>query len=373
MLRGGVLLIHKRPGMASFDVIRQLRRNLKTKKLGFLGTLDPFAEGILPVFVNHATRLIPYLDESRKVYRVLIAFGHQTTTGDGTGEIVEEMPLTELDPTELTHRINEAINVLQARKEQRIPAYSAAKYKGKKLYEYARAGEAVPELYKAITVYELKLLHLLTAKELADSYGLAFSSLAQHPLCPRPEPWEAWTGRGLRGGALDRPNIEAQDSAFALLHCEVSGGTYIRQLVEDLGKIIGYPAYALRLIRTQTGAMKDEHAMDVDEVLFHMTKPRIKQEVSWYECFWPRALEGAALLHPLSACPEIPVLECSHEIAMELLQGKRPLAAKSLSVGRYALVSPLGFLGLVQNRGSDQRLRVERMLVPLEDYRAKLS
>lgn len=379
-MRGAVLLIHKRPGMASFDVIRELRRTLRPHfgkvKMGFAGTLDPFAEGLLPVFLGTATNLISYLEEASKTYRVVAAFGQQTTTGDVAGEPVCEIPLRDLPTLPFKRDLDRGLAELLTSKRQRIPAYSAAKYKAKKLYEYARAGQEVPVLYKDIEIYALETLVLTMAKEEALRYGLSMAVLEQYPLWPRAEMWSEWQSLGLRSGDLDEPKVHATPSAVALIEAKVSAGTFIRQIVEDLGDLLGIPAYAMRLLRSEVGAMNVASAIDVAQVeaiLDEEVSP--EDQVPWPERFWPLRNTGPGLAHPLSALPEIPMIECSHETALKLLQGQRVLSSRNLREETYALLSPLGFLGFVRVDGSglDQCLRVGRMLIPLEDYRAELS
>lgn len=379
-MRGAVLLIHKRSGMASFDVIRQLRRILRPHfgkvKMGFAGTLDPFAEGLLPVFLGSATNLISYLEGASKTYRVVAAFGQQTTTGDVAGEPVREMSLQDIPTLAFKESLDSGLQALRSLKQQRIPAYSAAKYKGKKLYEYARAGQDIPVLYKDIEIYAFQLLVLTMAKEEALRYGLTMAELEQYPLWPRAEMWSEWQTIGLRGGELDEPKVYATPSAVALLEAKVSAGTFIRQLVEDLGDTLGMPAYAMRLLRSEVGSMHLSSAIDIASVedVLNAEVPASDQ-VPWPESFWPLRLKGPGMAHPLSALPDMPVIECSHETALKLLQGQRVLSSRNLREETYALRSPLGFLGFVQVVGSgrDQCLRVGRMLIPLEDYRAELS
>lgn len=379
-MRGAMLLIHKRPGMASFDVVRELRRILRSHygkvKMGFAGTLDPFAEGLLPVFLGSATHLISHLDAATKTYRVVAAFGQQTVTGDVAGELVREIPLQDLATLPFKQDLDAGLAELSRLTRQRIPAYSAAKFKGKKLYEYARAGEEVPILYKDIEIHKLKTLVLTMAREEALRYGLTMADLERYPLWPRAEMWSEWQSRGLRGGKLDEPKVQATPSAVALIEAKVSAGTFIRQIVEDLGEFLKIPAYAMRLLRTEVGSLDVSSALDLAEVEDYLAEevPNSDQ-VPWPEYFWPLRFRGPGLTHPLSALTDVPVVECSHETALKLLQGQRVLSPRNLREETYALRSPLGFLGFVQVEGSgeDQFLRVGRMLIPLEDYRAELS
>lgn len=153
----GLLPIYKPTGMISKDVSRILQRNFGKLKLGHVGTLDPLAEGVLPIVIGKATRLQDYLLTSEKIYDVDIAFGYQTDTLDVTGEVVKKSSRPKANAP-----IEEILEVFKGKISQIPPIYSAVKYQGKPLYEYARSGksEEVPleNLKREIEVYDLELL-----------------------------------------------------------------------------------------------------------------------------------------------------------------------------------------------------------------------
>ena len=147
-MKAGFLVIDKAPGMTSHDVVGVVRAITGLKKVGHTGTLDPFATGVLVLALGGATRFIQYLDESLKVYDAVIQLGESTETGDPEGDILE---------TALKN-VEEVLRSLEGKQMQRPPAYSAVKFKGKPLYKYARAGEAVEVPARPIEIYKMTLI-----------------------------------------------------------------------------------------------------------------------------------------------------------------------------------------------------------------------
>ena len=123
----GILNIDKPKGWSSFDVIRFLKRLFNEKKVGHLGTLDPLANGVLPVFLGKGTRLIPYFNETDKIYRANIHLGIRTDTFDAEGKILEEIKCLEFSKKEL----ESALDSFRGRHLQSVPAFSAVKIEGK--------------------------------------------------------------------------------------------------------------------------------------------------------------------------------------------------------------------------------------------------
>lgn len=135
----GVLVVNKPSGMTSHDVIEKLRRILHVRGIGHAGTLDPNAEGILLACVNRAAKVAQFLTEHDKEYEAVIKLGVTTDTYDGEGKIIK----TNQDLKISAEKIREAVFSFKGRIWQTPPLYSAIKYKGKKLYQYARADEKV--------------------------------------------------------------------------------------------------------------------------------------------------------------------------------------------------------------------------------------
>ena len=142
----GILNIDKPKGWSSFDVIRFLKRLFNEKKAGHLGTLDPLASGVLPVFLGKGTRLIPYFNETDKIYRAHIHLGIRTDTFDAEGKILEEIKCPDFSKKEL----ESALDSFRGRHLQSVPAFSAVKIEGKRAYHLAREGK----------VLKLSLIHI---------------------------------------------------------------------------------------------------------------------------------------------------------------------------------------------------------------------
>ena len=221
----GLLNVYKPKGMTSHDVVGRLRRLTKVKQIGHTGTLDPFATGVLPVCIGKATRLIEYLEDDKE-YLATVQFGKNTDTYDLDGEVV-----TIFDKKVSANEIQEALKLFEGEISQMPPIYSAIKVNGKKLYDYARAGEIVEIKPRTVFISKIEL------KE------------------------------------FDKVNQVAK----VLVAC--SKGTYIRSIAYDLGKNLGCGAYLSALERTKAGRFLVEKAVHLDtlseigEVCKHLINP----------------------------------------------------------------------------------------------------
>ena len=206
----GLLLVDKPAGITSHDVVDRVRRAYGERSVGHLGTLDPFATGLLIVLVGRATRLATFLDIEPKVYEAVISFGSETDTDDATGEVTRSAP----PPAESD--IRAAIVTLTGDIEQVPPAYSAKKVRGVRSYRRARRGEPVVIPDVPIIVYAAELL-------------------------------------GLAG---DRVTFRVKAST----------GTYVRALARDLGERLGVGAHLAELRREAIGTLRVEHAVPLAEI-----------------------------------------------------------------------------------------------------------
>ncbi len=204
----GLLLVDKPAGITSHDVVDMVRRAYGERSVGHLGTLDPFATGLLLVLVGRATRLSTFLEIEPKVYEAVISFGAETDTDDSTGEVTRSAP----PPSEADVRA--AIVTLTGHIEQVPPAYSAKKVGGKRAYAAARAGEEME---------------------------LAPASVVVHR-------WDVGRFAG--------------DTLAATITC--GGGTYIRALARDLGRLSGSAAHLASLRRTRIGKFAVADAAPAD-------------------------------------------------------------------------------------------------------------
>jgi len=151
----GVLLLNKPRGMTSHDCVMKVRRLLGTKKVGHTGTLDPDVDGVLPICVGSATKLVQFLTAETKEYIGEVTVGYSTTTEDASGEIVTRHSVTDvISQAEIEQLLRSMIGT----SIQIPPMYSAVKVNGKKLYEYARAGIEVERPKREVTILELELL-----------------------------------------------------------------------------------------------------------------------------------------------------------------------------------------------------------------------
>ena len=215
--------VRKDVGMTSHDVVNVCRRIFGERRVGHTGTLDPLAEGVLPICVGPATRLDPYLTGHDKTYRVRLTFGCETTTDDAQGEIVRTCAVA----PELSDELFAARYVagLTGVREQVPPKYSAVKIDGKRAYALARAGKDVELKARPIEILSCSLDGVI---EEGDS--------TLGPL--------SW-----------------------VLDVTVSKGTYIRALARDIGRELGTCSYVSRLERTRAGriALEDCVALETLE------------------------------------------------------------------------------------------------------------
>lgn len=149
----GVLLLDKHQGLSSNDVLQKVKRIYNANKAGHTGALDPLATGMLPICLGESTKFSQFLLDADKRYRVIARLGQRTNTSDADGEVVQERPV-EFSQEQL----DAALEQFRGDSQQVPSMYSALKYQGKPLYEYARQGIEVPREARDITVYELQFI-----------------------------------------------------------------------------------------------------------------------------------------------------------------------------------------------------------------------
>lgn len=213
----GIINIYKEKGYTSHDVVAKLRGILKMKRIGHTGTLDPEAEGVLPVCIGTATKLCDMLTDKIKEYRAVICFGIATDTEDMTGQLIQELPVA-AGETELRTVLQRFVGSY----EQIPPMYSAIKVEGKKLYELAREGKVIERKGRPVVIHSIEL-HLVSLDE------------QQH-----------------------------------LLEAEITvtcgKGTYIRSLCRDIGEALGTCACMKSLLRTKSGSFQLSNSIKLSEV-----------------------------------------------------------------------------------------------------------
>jgi tRNA pseudouridine55 synthase len=268
-----MLLVDKPAGPTSHDVVAVVRRALGVRRVGHAGTLDPFATGLLVLLVGRATRLLPYIDAEPKEYEATVRFGAATDTDDRTGSVTAEAALPDRESVE------RAMTALTGKLRQMPPAYSAKQVRGRRSYAAARAGERLDLEPVSVEVH-------------------------------------GWRVRAWRDGEVD-----------ATVTC--SGGTYVRSLARDLGKLASSAAHLAELRRVRSGPFVVAAAMTLDEV----------------------AAGAATLLPPIEAVRAMPAQWLADGALGRVVTG-RPVEA-TVRGDRAALVDSTGALVAVAARESD--------------------
>lgn len=170
----GILLIHKEANMTSHDVVSRLRHILHMKKIGHSGTLDPDATGVLLILLGKACKVLPYLEDTDKEYIATIELGKRTDSDDSTGAILETKEILEITD------LQGVLNTFLGKQKQLPPMISSIRVNGKKLYEYARANQAVERPLRDVEFYEFEVLDQASLKfRVACSSGTYVRSLCR--------------------------------------------------------------------------------------------------------------------------------------------------------------------------------------------------
>lgn len=220
-------------------MVARVRRILREKRVGHAGTLDPAAEGVLPVCVGQATRVVEYLSDARKVYAALLGLGISTDTYDREGRVTAKNAVPDFTLADL----EKVLSRFRGKIEQLPPVYSAIKIGGQPAYKAARAGDS-------------------------DSLDL------------QPRPVEIY-----------RLEITAWESPWLKVGVECSKGTYIRSLAYDIGQALGCGAFMAGLVRVQSGPfhLKDAHTLEAVEaaLLAGQLETAILQPLDAVLADWP--------------------------------------------------------------------------------------
>lgn len=301
----GVLLLDKPQGMSSNDVLQKVKRLYNANKAGHTGALDPLATGMLPVCLGEATKFSQFLLEADKRYRVIARLGQRTNTSDADGEVIQERPVAFSQA-----QLDAALERFRGDSQQVPSMYSALKYQGKPLYEYARQGIDVPREARDITVYELLFLR--------------------------------WEG--------DELELE--------IHC--SKGTYIRTIIDDLGELLGCGAHVMYLRRLQVAGYPAEKMVTLEWLQqAHAEAQESGQEI---------AAQFDALLLPMdTAVQDLPEVNLSAVVAGYVRQGQ-PVQTPGLPADglvRITVGDAREFIGVgeIDDRG---RVAPKRLIVELQ-------
>lgn len=207
----GIINVYKEAGYTSFDVVAKLRGILKQKKIGHTGTLDPAAEGVLPVCLGNGTKLCELLTDKTKEYEARLLLGKTTDTQDTTGIVLAERPA---DCTE--EEVRAAVMGFVGGYEQVPPMYSALKVDGKRLYELAREGKTIERKGRRVEIYEITIC------------------------------------------SMELPRV--------VLRVTCGKGTYIRTLCQDIGNRLGCGGCMEHLLRTRSGSYGIDDAMTLRQI-----------------------------------------------------------------------------------------------------------
>lgn len=228
----GILPIYKQRGITSHDVVFKARKILKMKKIGHAGTLDPEVDGVLLLLLGGATKVSDYAMDLGKSYRAEVCLGIKTTTEDLTGEVLEESNIDDID----IDKIKDILQTLIGEIEQTPPIYSAVKVKGKKLYEYARAGKfdvKIPS--RKVNIYDVEFI------EGSDYY---------------------------------------KDNKFYFsINISCGKGTYVRTIATDIGKKLNLPSTMSKLTRTRSGKIELDNCLTLSEVEQLLEKNKLEEKL----------------------------------------------------------------------------------------------
>ncbi|MEZ9526199.1 tRNA pseudouridine(55) synthase TruB [Enterovibrio norvegicus] len=271
----GIVLLDKPSGITSNGALQQVKRIFFAEKAGHTGALDPLATGMLPICFGEATKFSQFLLDSDKRYRVVAKLGERTNTSDSDGEVVE------------TRDVNVNLEQLEGfiagfrGETMQVPSmFSALKFEGKPLYEYARAGIEVPREARKITVYEISLLR------------------------------------------FEGDEIEME------VHC--SKGTYIRTIVDDLGEMLGCGAHVTALRRIGVSHYPVEKMVTLEQLEELLEQAR-EQGIQ------PRELLDPLLLSLDSAVQDLEEVNLQSDVASYVLQGQAVQAANAPSEGQVRM------------------------------------
>lgn len=227
----GMINVYKESGYTSRDAVSRLSGILRQRKIGHTGTLDPAAEGVLPMCIGNATKLCEVITGEKKEYKAVMKLGIETDTEDTTGVVIEETTLSdEWYRTNITkEKVGEVVKKFLGKQEQIPPMYSAKRVDGKRLYELARQGKVIERKACKITIHSI---------------------------------------------TIDEIDLDNREISMTI---ECSKGTYIRTLCKDIGDRLGTKAAMKKLLRTKTGNFSLEGSYRLDEIEAFVKQGRVEE------------------------------------------------------------------------------------------------
>ncbi len=241
----GILNIYKEKGFTSHDVVAKLRVILRQKKIGHTGTLDPDAEGVLPVCLGNGTKLCDMLTDRDKAYRAVLLLGQVTDTQDVSGTVLQTSEVTVTET-----QVRDAVLQFVGEYDQVPPMYSALKVNGKKLYELAREGKTVERAARKVTIYEIEIEKIGEYDQVPPMYSaLKVNGKKLYELAREGKTVE----RAARKVTIYEIEIEKIELPRVTMTVSCSKGTYIRTLCHDIGTVLGCGGCMEQLLRIKAG------------------------------------------------------------------------------------------------------------------------
>lgn len=298
----GIVLLDKPQGLSSNDALQKVKRLYNANRAGHTGALDPLATGMLPICLGEATKFSQFLLDSDKRYRVIARLGQRTDTSDADGQIISERDVTFSEA-----QLQEALERFRGATKQVPSMYSALKYQGRPLYEYARQGIEVPREARDITVYELLFI---------------------------------------RHEGLE---LELE------IHC--SKGTYIRSIIDDLGEMLGCGAHVTFLRRLQVATYPIERMVTLEQLNSLLEQCQAEERV-------PSELLDPLLMPMDSAVQHFPEVNLLPTVASYVKQGQPVQAAQAPSEGMVRITEgdERHFIGIGEI-AEDGRVAPRRLVV----------
>ena len=237
----GWLILDKPRGLGSTQAVSAVKRNLREAgfgkvKVGHGGTLDPLAEGVLPIALGEATKLAGRMLDASKIYEFTVQFGEETDTLDTEGQVIRR---SERRPP--MEAVAAVLALFRGPIEQAPPAYSAIKIDGRRAYDRARAGETVAPALRSVTIHALDLASSFEGSENPSQLAVGFA---------QPDPYNP------------APPLVSADAVTLVAH--VSKGTYIRSLARDIAHALGTVGHVTYLRRVKAGPFREEQAISLD-------------------------------------------------------------------------------------------------------------
>lgn len=305
----GVLNVFKEKGYTSHDVVAKLRGITRQKKIGHTGTLDPDAEGVLPVCFGRATRLCDMLTDKSKVYETVLLLGTETDTQDITGKILKQTETNGLTEAEVRKCIQEYIGEY----DQIPPMYSALKVNGRKLCDLAREGKTVERKSRRVHIFEIEILQI----------------------------------------ALPRVKMR--------VHC--SKGTYIRTLCHDIGESLGTGGCMESLLRTRVASFEVKNSLRLSEIEAKMQEGTLTDCMLSVDQMFPECIK----LHVKKA---FEILACNGNALKPemLLETDFHVPQKEASGNRFRVYTEANvFIGIYEYQQSSGNMKLVKMFYAGED------